>query len=284
LQGVGAVGLVLAAGCERWPWQAQEAARVPRIGFLGAGSREGRAFLIQGLLQGLREYGYTEGQNISIEYRFSEDRDDRLPELATALVDLNVALIVASGTPASFAAKQATSTIPLVMGGIAADPVETGLIAGLAHPGGNVTGMSMMSPQLGGKRLDLFRAIVPGLARVAVFWNPPNPTYGPVLRELDAAAPTLGIELQRLDVRAPQDFESAFEAATAYPAGRSPRRAQSRTGGDRRDAGPVARPVPRGRLGGRPQSPNGCPRRGPRPPARQDQRADLGERAAAGAC
>jgi putative ABC transport system substrate-binding protein len=154
----------------------------------------------------------------AIEYRFSDDRDDRLPELAAELVDLKVKLILASGTPASFAAKQATSTISIVSVS-AANPVETGLIASLARPGGNVTGMSMMSSQLGGKRLELLKAIVPGLGQVAVFWNPPNPTYGPILKELEAAAPTLGVKLQRLEVRVPGDFEGAFKAATRQRAG-----------------------------------------------------------------
>jgi putative ABC transport system substrate-binding protein len=197
----------------------QQAAKVPRIGFLAVGSREGRAFLIEGFLQGLRERGYVEGQNIVIEYRFSEDRDDRLPALAAALVALKVQLILASGTPASFAAKQATSTIPIVMGGIAADPVETGLVASLARPGGNITGMSMMTAPLGGKRLELLKRTVPGLARVAVFWNPPNPAYGPILKELEAAAETLGLKLLRLEVRVPGDFEGAFEVATRQRVG-----------------------------------------------------------------
>src|SRR6058998_4305967 len=130
----------------------QQAAKVPRIGFLVVGLREGRAFLIEGFLQGLREHGYVEGKNIVIEYRFSEDRNDRLPALAAELVNLKVELIVASGSPASFAAKDATSTIPIVMGGISANPVETGLVASLARPGGNITGMSMMTSQLAGKR------------------------------------------------------------------------------------------------------------------------------------
>jgi putative tryptophan/tyrosine transport system substrate-binding protein len=209
-------GIGILSGCEM---PGQKVAKVPRIGFLAVGSREGRAFLIEGFLQGLREHGYVEGQNIVIEYRFSEDRNDRLPELAAELVALKVKLILASGTPASFAAKQATSTIPIVMGGIAANPVETGLVASLARPGGNVTGMSMMSSQLGGKRLELLKQIVPGLARVAVFWNPPNPAYGPILKELEAAAPTLGLKLQRLEVRVPGDFEDAFKAATKQRAG-----------------------------------------------------------------
>jgi putative ABC transport system substrate-binding protein len=212
---VALVGISLLSGCEKSP----SPAKVPRIGFLGVGSREDRAFLINGFLQGLRELGYVEGQNIVIEYRFSEDRNDRLPGLAAELVDLKVTLIVASGTPASFAAKHATSTIPIVMGGVSANPVETGLVASLARPGGNITGMSMMSSQLSGKRLELLKAIVPGLTRVAVFWNPPNPAYGPILKELEAAAPTLGLKLQRLEVRVPEDFEGAFKAATRQRAG-----------------------------------------------------------------
>jgi putative ABC transport system substrate-binding protein len=197
----------------------QQTPKVPRIGFLAVGSREERAFLIEGFRQGLRERGYVEGQNIVIEYRFSDNHNDRLPALAAELVALKVHLIVASGTPASFAAKEATRTIPIVMGGIAADPVETGLVASLARPGGNITGMSMMSPQLGGKRLELLKRTVPRLARVAIFWNPPNPAYGPILKELEAAAPTLRLQLQRLEVRVPGDFEAAFEAATRHRAG-----------------------------------------------------------------
>ena len=197
----------------------QPAASVPRIGFLAVGSREGRAFMIEGLLRGLREHGYVEGQNIVIEYRFSEDRNDRLPALAAALIALKVRLILASGTPASFAAKEATSTIPIVMGGLAADPVETGLVASLAHPGRNITGMSIMTAPLGGKRLELLKRTVPGLARVAVFWTPPNLAYGPILKHLEAAAPTLGLKLQRVEVRAPGDLDGAFQAATRQHAG-----------------------------------------------------------------
>src|SRR5262245_27476769 len=195
------------------------AANVPRIGFLGVGTRENRTFLIDGLLQGLREHGYVEGQNIVIEYRFSEGRNDRLPELAAELVNLKVDLIVASGSPASFAAKRATSTIPIVMGSLAADPIETGLIASLARPGGNVTGMTEMAAHLSGKRLELLKETIPGLSRVAVFWNPPNPAYGPVLRGLDAAAPLLRVKLQRLEVRIPEDFEAALKTALGQRAG-----------------------------------------------------------------
>jgi putative ABC transport system substrate-binding protein len=209
-------GFIILSGCER---SSPQAAKVHRIGFLAVGSREGRAFLVEGFLQGLREQGYAEGKNLVIEYRFSEDKNERLPALAAELVKLKVELIVASGTPASFAAKEATSTIPIVMGGLAANPVETGVIASLARPGGNITGMTIMSSQLGGKRLELLKEIVPSLARVAVFWNPPNPAYGPILRELEEAAPTLGLKLQRLEVRVPGDFEGAFKAATSQRAG-----------------------------------------------------------------
>jgi putative tryptophan/tyrosine transport system substrate-binding protein len=214
--GLALVGVGLLPG-----WEAPDlgAEKVPRIGFLAVGSREGRAFVIEGFLQGLREHGYFVGQNIVIEYRFSEGQNDRLPGLAAELVNLKVDLILASGSPASFAAKQATSTIPIVMGSLAADPVETGLIVSLARPGGNITGMTEMAAQLGGKRLELLKQTVPSLSRVAVFWNPPNTAYGPVLRALEAAAPLRGLELQRLEVRTPEDFESALQAAIRWRAG-----------------------------------------------------------------
>ena len=206
----------LLSGCEM---RDPPAAKIPRIGFLAVGSREGRAFVIEGFLQGLREHGYVVGQNIVMEYRFSEGRNERLPELAAELVALKVDLILASGSPASLAAKQATRTIPIVMGSLAANPVETGFIASLARPGGNITGMTEMASQLSGKRLELLKATVPGLSRVAVFWNPPNPAYGPVLKELEAAAPRVGVKLLRLEVRVPEDFEGAFTAAIRQRAG-----------------------------------------------------------------
>jgi ABC-type uncharacterized transport system substrate-binding protein len=215
----GSVALAVLTLLSRREVAGQQISKIPRIGFLAVGSRQGRAFLIEGFRQGLREHGYVEGQNIVIEYRFSEDRNDRLPALAAELVAMKVRLILASGTPASFAAKEATSTIPIVMGGIAADPVETGLVATLARPGGNITGMSMMTSQLGGKRLELLQRALSGLTRVAVFWNPPNPAYGPILKELEAAAQTLRLKLQRLEVRVPGDFEGAFEAAVTQRAG-----------------------------------------------------------------
>ena len=209
------VAISLLSGCEI---PGQRATKVPRIGFLAVGSREGRAFLIEGFLQGLRQHGYVEGRNLLIEYRFSEGRNERLPDLAAELVALKVDLIVASGAPASLAASQATRVIPIVMGSLAADPIETGLIASLAHPGGNITGMTEMAAQLGAKRLELLKQIMPGASRVAVFWNPPNPAYGPVLKVLEATAPKLGVELRRLEVRVPEEFESALQRATSEQA------------------------------------------------------------------
>jgi putative ABC transport system substrate-binding protein len=132
---------------------------------------------------------------------------------------MKVDLIVASGSPASFAARDATRTIPIVMGSLAADPIETGLIASLARPGGNITGMTEMAAHLSGKRLELLKETMPSLARLAVFWNPPNPAYGPVLKGLEAAAPVLRLTLQRLEVRVPEDFEGALKAAVGQHAG-----------------------------------------------------------------
>jgi putative ABC transport system substrate-binding protein len=185
----------------------------PRIGFLGTGSREGRAFLIQGFKSGLQEQGYVEGRNVFIEYRFSDDNDARLPALAAELVALNVRLIVASGTPASVAAKNATKTIPIVMGGLSADPVDAGFVASLARPGGNVTGMTMMSADLGPKRLELLKDTVPRLARVAVLNNPTNPAYRAILRELDAGAQRLNLTIRIVNVTVPDELEGAIALA-----------------------------------------------------------------------
>jgi putative ABC transport system substrate-binding protein len=201
-------GLAGMAGCGNG-----QSGKTPQVGFLATGSREGRAFLIDSFLDGLRRLGYVEGQNIVIVYRFSDGQDDRLPALAAELVEQKVDVILASGTPATFAAKRATTTIPIVMPASAADPVATGLVASFARPGGNITGLSALTAGLAGKRLELMKEILPGLKRVAVFWNPTNPTYGPVLAELEAATDTLAVQLRRVEVRVPEDFPGAFEAA-----------------------------------------------------------------------
>ncbi len=165
----------------------------------------------------LRELGYVEGKNLTFERRFAEDRLDRLPGLAAELVSLKVDVIMAAGTLAPLAAKRATSTIPIVMMA-AGDPVGSGLVASLAHPGGNVTGMSLMAPDLGGKRLELLKELLPGISRVAVLWNAANPYSALVFKETVGAARTLGVELQSLEIREPPDIDGALEAATGQHA------------------------------------------------------------------
>jgi putative ABC transport system substrate-binding protein len=211
--GLALAGLGLLSGCGQLPFQAQQPAKVPVIGFLTPGTREDRAPHVAGLLQGLSEHGYVEGQNILIEYRFSEDRNDRLPELAAELVGLRVDIILASATFATIAAKQATTTIPIVM--VSGEPVATGLVAGLAHPGGNVTRMALMSAQTSGKRLELLKEIIPGLSRVAVISNETNPLHVPQDSEIQAAAQALGLQIHILSVRSADDLAAAFQAATS---------------------------------------------------------------------
>jgi putative ABC transport system substrate-binding protein len=160
----------------------------------------------------LRELGWVEGQNITIEWRYAENRLERLPELAAELVRLNVELIVASGTLGPLAAKRATSTIPIVMTA-AGDPLGSGLVSSLAHPGGNVTGLSLMVPDIAGKRLQLLKEFLPQVSRVAVLWNAANPYPTIVFKETQAAGRRLGIEVQSMAVRGPADFDGAFEDA-----------------------------------------------------------------------
>jgi len=160
----------------------------------------------------LHEIGYVEGKNIFIEYRYAEGKFDRLPVLAAELVHLKVDVIVAAGgTPAAQAAKNATTTIPVVMVGVA-DPVALGLVASFARPGANITGLSTMSPELSTKRLELVKEIVPNVSRVAVLWNPDYPDAVISMRETKAAAPLLGIKLQFVEMREPNDLEQAFSA------------------------------------------------------------------------
>jgi putative ABC transport system substrate-binding protein len=195
-----------------WPLvaRAQQAANRYTVGFLSAGSEN--IALDTGFVANLGELGWVEGKNVGFERRYAENRLERLPRLAADLVSLKVDVIAAPGTLAPLAAKQATSTIPIVMI-TAGDPLGSGLVASLARPGGNVTGMSLMAPDLGGKRLELLREVVPGLARVAVLWNAGNPYSALVFKETQAAGRTLGIAVQSLEVRAPSDFDGAFEAA-----------------------------------------------------------------------
>jgi len=202
---------LLGGAAVAWPLStnAQQAESKYTVGILVAGNNVAELTTV---VAALRELGWVEGKNVVFEPRFAENRLERLPELATDLVRLKVDVIAAAGTLAPLAAKQATSTIPIVMSA-AGDPLGSGLVASLARPGGNVTGMSLMAPDLGGKRLELLKEVVPRLARVAVLWNAANPYAALVFKETQAAGRTLGIEIQSLEVRAPDNFDAAFEAA-----------------------------------------------------------------------
>jgi ABC-type uncharacterized transport system substrate-binding protein len=189
--------------------EAQQPTKVPRIGYLGSTSVSART---EAFRQGLRELGYVEGKNIVIEWRRHEGKVDRLPALAAELVRLKVDIIVTAGAPAARVAKEATSTIPIVMTNVG-DPVGSGFVASLARPGGNITGLSTLAPELSGKRLELLKEIVPELSRVAVFGTSTNPDNAQMLREVDLAAKVLGVKLQYLDVRERKDSETAFRAA-----------------------------------------------------------------------
>jgi putative ABC transport system substrate-binding protein len=166
----------------------------------------------------LRELGWVEGQTIAIEYRWAEERTERLADLATQLVNLKVDVIVAATTPAIQAAKQSTGTIPIVMS-VAVDPLATGFVASLARPEGNITGLSMMATDLVGKQLELLKELVPKISRVALLWNPANPSNAPQLRHAQDAARALGVRLQPLEARGPNEIDSAFAAMTRERAG-----------------------------------------------------------------
>jgi putative ABC transport system substrate-binding protein len=163
--------------------------------------------------QGLRELGYVEGKNIVIEWRYAEGKLDRLPALAAELVGLKVDVIVSAGASVTRAAKKATSSIPIVMTN-EADPVGTGVVASLARPGGNITGLSTLSPDLSGKQLELLKEVVPRLSRVAVLGTSTNPGYAQTLKEIELAAGAFKVKLQYLDVLSPKDIETAFRAAS----------------------------------------------------------------------
>jgi putative ABC transport system substrate-binding protein len=189
-------------------------AKVPRIGFLWTSSPLLGSSFLDAFRQGLSTFGYVEGQNIALEHRYAEGRLERLPHLAAELVQLQADVIVTQGTPAAQAAKHATSSIPIITttGG---DPIGSGLVASLARPGGNITGLSSLAPELSGKRLELLKEAVPGISRVAVLWDAASgaPVIS-VLRETQVAAQAFGLQLHLLAVQGPDDFESAFGIAT----------------------------------------------------------------------
>ena len=190
---------------------AQQQPKIPRIGFL-ASFGSGPDPRSEALRQGLRDLGYAEGKNITIEYRYGAGNSDRLVELAAEFVRLKVDVIVSGSTIAVRAAKDLTKTIPIVMTGTG-DPVGTGLVASLAHPGGNVTGLSSVGPDLNTKRLELLKETVVRASRVAVLFNGANPSNVAALKEVEVAARALGVQIQSLDVRDITGFERAFEVA-----------------------------------------------------------------------
>ena len=193
---------------------AQQAGKMPLIGWLGFGSSPQGAEYFNAFRQGLREHGWLEGQNIVIVSRVAEGRAERFPALAAELVRLRVDVIVtSSGEPAIRAAKGATATIPIVMA-ISADPVGTGLVTSLARPGGNVTGLSILAPQVAGKRLELLKEAVPRASHVAVLWNAGYPGKALELGETESAARVLGVSILSVEVREPNDFPGAFSAIT----------------------------------------------------------------------
>jgi putative ABC transport system substrate-binding protein len=194
------------------PVDAQQPAKVWYLGILWAGPHTG-GLVATSILEELQKLGYAEGRNLAIEWRWAEAREQKLPTLAAELVQAHVDVIVAGGAASVIAAKQATTRIPIVMV-INSDPVETGLVASYARPGGNVTGFSPMTPELACKRLQVLTEAVPGIARVAVLWDPIQAKI-PDFRETRAAAEALGLQLQSFEVRTPDDFAAVFAAVTA---------------------------------------------------------------------
>jgi putative ABC transport system substrate-binding protein len=202
-------GLLLVLGIVLAPLaQAQTA----RIGLLSPFSPSATEHWHQAFRQSMREAGWVEGKNLRIEYRYAEGRNDRLPGLAAELVRLKVDVIVASVTTDALVAARATKDIPIVGAGFG-DPVAIGLVKNLARPGGNVTGLSQVTPEMGGKRLELLKEIVPALTRVAVLWNPQSPASTLNWKELQLPAKRLGVQLHSLEVRGPEDFAKAFDDA-----------------------------------------------------------------------
>jgi len=201
-----------------FPVVAQQPTKIPRIGYLAGTSPSANSTRHEALRQGLRDLGYVEGKNIVIEWRYAEGKRDRVPALAAELVRLKVDIIVSDSASTTRAAKEATSTIPIVMTNDG-DPVGQGFVASLARPGGNITGLSTLSPELSGKRLELLKETVPKLSRVAVFGTSTSASNALELREVELAAGALGLKLQYLDVLAPKDIETAFRAAAKERSG-----------------------------------------------------------------
>jgi ABC-type uncharacterized transport system substrate-binding protein len=191
--------------------EAQQPGKVPRIGFLAVPSPSFFSTRMNAFREGLYDLGHVEGKNIAIEYRYAGGNLDRLPALAAELVRLKVDVIVTSSAPGAVAAKNATGTIPVVFV-TAGDPVDMGLVTSMARPSGNITGLTTHAPELSGKRLELLKEVVPRITRVAVLWNPSNPGFSEMLKEMQAASQAHALQLQSLEVRSLEDFEAAFDS------------------------------------------------------------------------
>jgi putative ABC transport system substrate-binding protein len=192
---------------------AQQSKKVVRIGYVSAGTPSAQAPYTEALRQGLRDLGYIEGQNIAIEYRYAQEKVERQAAFAAELVSMKVDVVVTGGATATRSAKEATNTIPIVMAQDP-DPVGNGFVASVARPDGNITGLSSLVAELGGKRLELLRLVVPRLSRVAVFGTSTNPANVQQLKETEIAARPIGVQLQFLDILDPKDLETGFQAAT----------------------------------------------------------------------
>jgi len=206
-----AVGAVLSALCS--PAEAQQPKKVTRIGYLSPRDRVNESIRSEGIQLALRELGHVEGQNILFEYRYADGKPDRLFGLATELVDLKVDLIVVAGGDVTVGtAKNATKTIPIVMV-VAVDPVAAGIVDSLAHPGGNITGLTRLTRELNGKRLELLKEVIPRISRIGILWNADNSSAAIAFKEYEATASALKIQLQSLEVRGSNpDLEGAFQA------------------------------------------------------------------------
>jgi putative tryptophan/tyrosine transport system substrate-binding protein len=212
---VAAILLVL-----RFPAEAQQPTKVPRIGFLIVDSPSAASTRVEAFKKGLQELGYVEGKNITLEYRYAEGKADRLPQLASELVRLNIdVLVTGGGNQVAIAAMKATGTIPIVMTNVA-DPLGSGFVASLARPGGNVTGLTSVTYDLSGKRLELIKETLPRIGRIAVLYDPSDRAKVVEFKEMQTAAGSFAVQLQSLEVRRPEDFESAL----ARVGGRAPKR------------------------------------------------------------
>ena len=193
--------------------EAQQPTKIPRIAFLGTASASVVADRVDAFRKGLRKLGYLEGENILIEYRFGEGKSDEVASLATELARSKVDVIITAGPAATRSAKEATVTIPIVMGN-EGDPVGSGFVSSLARPGGNITGLSALSPEISGKQLEILKEIVPKLSRVVTLGNSTTPGNTQALKEIELAAKALGVQAQYLEVRVPKDIEIAFGSAS----------------------------------------------------------------------